>query len=156
MVVEVKDAGPKETVIDPATVEKQKAYADLIHSKGAEILMSAHVGVTFNREQALAFAEFNAAKGMDIIKIVGIGNKSVDVVECVEACKLFAESNKLKNLDAKVSFHLSGDEGVYISRVLCTSFYNSYIAFCYPELTAGQDGNQLDLDMAVEWQESFC
>ena len=143
-------ASPKETVIDPATVEMQKEYAELIHSKGAEILMSAHIGVTFTRQQALAFAEFNAAKGMDIVKIVGIGNNKQDVIECVEACKLFTESNKIKQYNTKVSFHLSGDAGVYITRVLCTSFYNSYIAFCYPELTEGQDGNQLDLDMAVE------
>ena len=143
-------ASPKETVIDPKTVEKQKAFVEKVHKMGGELLMSAHVSTTFNAEQALAFAEFNAAKGFDVIKIVGVGQNKLDVVECVEACQMFKESSKLQELGTKVSFHLSGDASVYITRIICPVFYDSYVAFCWPELTSGQDANQLDLDMAIE------
>lgn len=144
------NANPKETVLDKEAVNNQVAFAQQIHNMGAEILMSAHIDTVFDAKQAVAFAEFNIAKGMDIVKIVGLGYNQVDVLECVEACRLFSQSKAIQEANAKVSFHLSGDPAAYITRVLCPSFYNSHVAFCWGELTEGQDANQLDLDMAIE------
>lgn len=141
-------ASPAETILDVNAIQTQKAFIEKVHATGSQVLMSAHVNTIFSAKQALAFAEFSAARGFDFIKIVGDGQSKIDVLECVEACKLFGESEKLK--DVKVSFHLSGSNCVYITRVICPVFYGSYIAFCYPELTTGQDANQLDLDMAIE------
>ncbi len=144
-------ASPKETVLDEGTINKQIAYIDQVHNKGAEVLLSAHINTVFTSEQAVSFAEFMAARGVDVVKIVGLGYNKVDVAECIDACQKFQTNEKLEN--TKVSFHLSGDASVYITRVVCPSFYGSYVAFCWPELTEYQDPGQLDLDMAVACRE---
>ena len=127
-------ASPKETVLDVATVELQLAFIQQVHNLGAEVLISTHISTVFNAKQAVAYAEFCAGRGVDVVKIVGLGYNKLDVQECVQACIDFQNSNKLAN--TKVSYHLSGDKGVYISRVICPSFYKSYVAFCWPELTS--------------------
>ena len=142
------DAMPAETPISLAAINSQIAFIDKIHALGSEVLVSTHASAVYTAEQAVAYAEFVAARGADIVKIVGYGQNAYDVAECVRACKMFGESEKLR--DTKVSFHLSGHSSAYITRVLCPTFYGSYIYFCYPELTEWQDANQLDLDMAAE------
>lgn len=140
-------ASPAETVIDPETVEQQKAYVKRIQDLGAEVLMSCHVKTVFTAEEAVEFIRFHAMKGVDVVKVVGYGYTKEDVAACVEACKTLRED---ATLSAKFSYHLSGGVGGQITRVLCPVFYGSYVAFCYPELTERQDANQLDLDMAIE------
>ena len=142
------DASPAETPISPEAIQGQTEYIEKIHSLGSEVLLSTHGSTVYTAEQAVAYAEFVAARGADIVKIVGKGQSARDVAECVAACRAFSQNDKLK--DVKVTFHLSGASGSYITRVLCPTFYGSYIYFCYPELTEWQDANQLDLDMAVE------
>ena len=141
------DASPAETPISPAAIQSQTEYIEEIHTLGCEVLLSTHGSTVYTAKQAVAYAEFVAARGVDIVKIVGKGQTAQDVAECVEACKAFGKNDKLANV--KVSFHLSGASSAYITRVLCPTFYGSYIYFCYPELTTGQDANQLDLDMAA-------
>lgn len=141
------EASPSETVIDPETVEQQKAYVKSIQDLGAEVLMSCHVKTVFTAEQAVEFIRFHAMKGVDVVKVVGYGYTKEDVAACVEACKTLRDD---ETLSAKFSYHLSGGVGGQITRVLCPVFYGSYVAFCYPELTERQDANQLDLDMAIE------
>lgn len=137
---------PSETVLDLATVEAQKEYIRQVKALGTEVLMSCHVKTVFTAEQAVEYIRFHAARGVDIVKVVGYGYTKADVAACVEACKTLREDAEMT---AKFSYHLSGGVGAYITRVICPVFYGSYIAFCYPELTAGQDANQLDLSMAI-------
>lgn len=112
-----------------------------------ETVEEAIIAITI-AEQALAYAEFVADRGADIVKIVGKGQNAADVAECVRACQMIKDSEKLK--DVKVTYHLSGHSSSYVTRVLTPTFYGSYIYFCYPELTEWQDANQLDLDMAAQ------
>lgn len=137
-------ARPSETVCDPDTIAEQMAYIAEIHSLGSEVLMSVHANVTFTSEQAVALAKFVEMRGVDIVKIVGIGNTRYDLQQCVEACSRMSEE-----LDIRFSYHLSGAESVYVSRILCPIFYGSYVAFCFPQLTPDQDANQMDLEAAV-------
>lgn len=141
------DESPAETPISIEAIDSQTKYIEKIHGLGSEVLVSTHGSTVYSSEQALAYAEFVAARGADIVKIVGKGQGTRDVLECITACQSFTQSQKLNG--TKVSFHLSGASSAYITRVLCPTFYGSYIYFCYPELTEGQDANQLDLDMAV-------
>ncbi len=141
-------AVPAESPITTAAVNYQEKYVKKIHDAGGEVLISAHVSTVFNARQAVAYAEFCAARGVDVVKIVGLGQNVNDVLECMNACKAFGESEKLKGV--KVSFHLSGHSSAYISRAICPTFCGSYIYFTYPELTTGQDANQLDLDMVAD------
>ena len=141
------DCAPAETPISAAAIEGQKGFIQKMHGLGCEVLVSTHGSTVYSAEQALAYAEFVADRGADIVKIVGKGQNAADVAECVRACQLIQKSEKLK--DIKVTYHLSGHSSSYITRVLTPTFYGSYIYFCYPELTEWQDANQLDLDMAA-------
>lgn len=142
------DCAPAETPISPASIDGQKKFIDKMHEMGCEVLVSTHGSTVYTAEQALAYAEFVADRGADIIKIVGKGQNAADVAECVRACKMMSESKKLEG--KKFTYHLSGHSSSYITRVLTPTFYDTYIYFCYPELTEWQDANQLDLDMAAE------
>ena len=142
------DCAPAETPISPDAIEGQKNFIKKMHNLGCEVLVSTHGSTVYTAEQALAYAEFVADRGADIVKIVGKGQNAADVAECVRACQLIKKSEKLKNV--KVTYHLSGHSSSYVTRVLTPTFYGSYIYFCYPELTEWQDANQLDLDMAAQ------
>lgn len=63
-------ADPNEVCMDAAVVARQKALIDRIHGMGGEVLMSAHVGVELDREQAVALALEIQSRGADVIKIV--------------------------------------------------------------------------------------
>ena len=142
------DAAPAETPISPSAINGQKKFIEKMHDLGCEVLVSTHGSTVYSAEQALAYAEFVADRGADIVKIVGKGQNAADVAECVRACQMIQKSEKLRN--TKVTYHLSGHSSSYITRVLTPTFYGSYIYFCYPELTEWQDANQLDLDMAAQ------
>lgn len=142
------DCAPAETPISPDAIDGQRAFIKKMHDLGCEVLVSTHGSTVYSAEQALAYAEFVADRGADIIKIVGKGQNAADVAECVRACKMMSESKKLEG--KKFTYHLSGHSSSYITRVLTPTFYGTYIYFCYPELTEWQDANQLDLDMAAE------
>ena len=142
------DCAPAETPISAAAIDGQKKFIDKMHDMGCEVLVSTHGSTVYTAEQALAYAEFVADRGADIIKIVGKGQNAADVAECVRASKMMSQSKKLEG--KKFTYHLSGHSSSYVTRVLTPTFYGTYIYFCYPELTEWQDANQLDLDMAAQ------
>lgn len=140
------ETAPKETVLDPEMLAQQKAFVDSVHALGAEVLRSFHVKTVFTAEQAVAYLRFQDQIGADVLKLVGYGYNQEDVEACVAACKTLRDDPAMQT---KFSYHISGGVGGRITRILCPTFYGSYIAFCYPVLTDRQDANQLDLDMAI-------
>ena len=61
---------PLQMTEDAAAIEKQIALIDAIHSKGAEVLMSAHTNCYLPGEKVLELAMEQKRRGADIIKIV--------------------------------------------------------------------------------------
>lgn len=61
---------PGELTLDAAAVEKQKKLADTIHQRGAEVLMSCHVGRTLTKNAVLELARIQLSRGIDLPKIV--------------------------------------------------------------------------------------
>jgi 3-dehydroquinate dehydratase len=61
---------PEELTDAPDAIKKQTELIDLLHSKGAEVLMSSHVLKFTPAERVLEIALEQKRRGADIIKIV--------------------------------------------------------------------------------------
>lgn len=59
-----------QMTFDQAAVAKQKALIDTIHSRGGEVLMSAHLPDYLDPETVMAYAHAQAERGADVVKIV--------------------------------------------------------------------------------------
>jgi 3-dehydroquinate dehydratase len=63
-------ANPNEVSMRPEVVVKQKELIKEFQDMGAEVLMSAHVGVELSREQIVSLALEIQSRGADIVKII--------------------------------------------------------------------------------------
>ncbi|MFA5561821.1 MAG: type I 3-dehydroquinate dehydratase [Eubacteriales bacterium] len=63
-------AYPKEISMRPQVIAKQKELIKEFKEMGAEVLMSAHVGVELSLEQAVSLALEMQSRGADIVKII--------------------------------------------------------------------------------------
>lgn len=136
----VKNA-PKEIVVNPVVIKRQKNFIDLVHSKGSEVLMSTHPGVSMDRRQLVDYANFLLERNVDMIKLVTVANTEAELVECFEAMI------KLKNeIPIPVSYHCSGDSGRK-SRII-NPLLGGFMMFCVNGYDEFSDFNQLDIATA--------
>ena len=59
-----------QMTFDEQAIAKQKALIDLIHARGGEVLMSAHLPDYLDPETVMEYAHAQAARGADVVKIV--------------------------------------------------------------------------------------
>jgi len=118
---------PEELTDNPEAIEKQIAYIDELHTKGAEVLMSSHVLKYTPAERVLEIALEQKRRGADIIKIVtGAENmeQQIDNLKTTELLK--------RELGAPFLF-LSGGEcsihrrmGMKLGCCMCLCVYEHY------------------------------
>ncbi len=65
---------PTQMTFDEEAVAKQKALIDLIHSRGGEVLMSAHFRDYIDTDTVMRFALAQQERGADIVKIVSFAH----------------------------------------------------------------------------------
>ena len=123
-------AHPVETILDIDGINQQKAYIQEIHEMGAEVLLSSHNQAVYTKEQAIAYAKFIEARGVDVIKLVGYGNNIEDLEACIEANKVMDQE-----VSCKFTFHLQSNEYMRLTRLVCPLYYGAFIAFCYYNMT---------------------
>ena len=152
------DARPVETVIDPSEDAKQVEYINQIHNLGGKVLQSAHVGVEFTKEQALAYGEFINRRGVDIIKIVSTASTIEGMEETVLANRDAYYSDKITG---KYSIHCTGSAKTDISRIIGPLFYHTYMAFHYNYLCKLQmmmdflNNEDIDFDDSIPVSEAI-
>lgn len=99
-------ANPKEVVLDPVIIDKQKRAIERVHQLGGEVLMSCHTGVFLTPEQIVAMAKLMEERNPDFIKIVTPVESKEQVLIALESVR------ELKaNLHTKFSYHCSGRVG---------------------------------------------
>ena len=123
-------AHPVETILDITGINQQKAYIQEIHDMGAEVLLSSHNQAVYTKKQAIAYAKFIEARGVDVIKLVGYGNNTEDLEACIEANKAMDQE-----VSCKFTFHLQSNEYMKLTRLVCPLYYGAFIAFCYYNMT---------------------
>lgn len=123
-------ARPKEVLMDPELIDKQKRVVEKVHSLGGEVLMSCHTGVFLDTKQIVALAKFIEQRGPDFIKIVTPVENKDDVLVALNSVKALK-----RELHTKFSYHCSGQVGRitrYVgpyfgsSQVFAMDYYNEY------------------------------
>lgn len=64
------DPSPMEITHNPDAIDKQKRLIDSIHAKGADVVISSHVGCPRTTEQVVEHLRALESRGPDVVKIV--------------------------------------------------------------------------------------
>lgn len=138
---------PREINLAPEVLEKQREWVRKFHEAGADVLMSAHVGVNLNCQEMLDLAAHLAAQGADILKFVGICDTDEEFAEYCRS--VFALKKAFPQLD--IHYHCNGAKGP-LTRAIAPML-GSYLVFCNDGYQESSDINQLDLEsMTTIWR----
>lgn len=118
----IKDS-PKEVVVDEKVIARQTEFIDKVHSLGAEVLLSNHVGVFMTAEQLCDFAAFLEKRNPDIIKIVANADTEEELAEAFRAMLMLK-----KEIKTPVSYHCNGKFGK-LTRVV-NPVLGGFMCFC--------------------------
>ena len=77
-------ANPAEISLRPEIIDKQMDVIERVHAKGAEVLLSSHVGVELSCEQAVDLALEMEKRKPDIVKIVSPCNSEEQLGEVLK------------------------------------------------------------------------
>lgn len=139
---------PREIVTDECVIEKQCAFIEEIHARGAQVLLSCHPGIFLNAETVTELALFLEKRNPDIIKIVSIAETEEQLIESFKSM-LFLK----KHVKTKVSYHAAGICG-RLSRLI-NPVLGGHIAFCVDRFGENSTMEQLDLKTAATVIESL-
>lgn len=130
-------ASPREVVLDPEVIDKQKRVIDRIHSLGGEVLMSCHTKVFLDTEQIVSLALEMESRGVDIVKLVIPVSSKQEVLNAMQS-NLELKAN-LKY--AKPHLHCSGRLG-RITRYIAP-YFGASIVFATDHYNERADKEQL-------------
>jgi hypothetical protein len=132
---------PKEIVVDPLIIDKQKEFIDRVHAIGSEVLMSNHTGIPMDSDQIIDYANFLLERNVDMIKIVTVANNDMELAES------FKTMIRLKKeIPIPVSYHCSGTAG-RLSRII-NPMLGGFLVFCVDGYNEFSDFNQLYISTA--------
>lgn len=129
---------PKEIVTDPVIIEKQCAFIEEVHRRGAEVLLSCHPGIAMNTQQVVELALFLEQRKPDMIKIVTHAENEDDFYESIRTMTVLK-----KEVKTPVSYHANGKAGT-LSRIL-NPLLGGQIAFCVDRYNEYATMEQLEL-----------
>ncbi len=136
-------ANPKQVTMRKSTIDKQKEVIDFVHSMGAEVVLSTHVGCMLTSEQALSLAEEIQSRGADVVKIIAKATGQEDIPECLKTVLTLK-----KHLNKKFTYHLEGKAGK-LTRVVAPML-GSYMVFCLERYTESSNFEQCHLKSIVD------
>lgn len=76
---------PKEVVLDEKIIERQCKLIDKVHSIGAEVLLSNHIGTFVDSDGLVSLCNFLQKRNLDTIKIVMICDTDEQLAEMIRA-----------------------------------------------------------------------
>ena len=132
---------PKEVVTDSEIISKQSEFIEIVHSKGAEVLLSCHPGIVMNSTQVVELDLFLEKRNPDIIKIVTSATNEDEMLEAIKTMLLLK-----KEVQTPVSYHANGKFGG-LTRILNPAL-GGQIAFCVDRFSETSIMEQLDLKTA--------
>ena len=121
-----ESANPAEVSMNPDVIAQQKALIQEFKDLGAEVLISAHIGVSLTEAEGVALAKEIESRGADVAKIVlgSSANKMQDVV--------MQTNQTLKNeLNIKFYYNASGTASKPYRTASC--LLGTHMIFCYAE-----------------------
>ena len=119
-------ANPKEVSMNADVIEQQKALIQEFHDLGAEVLMSAHIGVSLTEAEGVALAKEMEARGADVAKIVLGSSANANQKELMQT------NLTLKNeLNIKFYYNASGNASKPYRTA--SALFGTHMVFCYAE-----------------------
>ena len=119
-------ANPKEVSMNPDVIAQQTALIQEFHDLGAEVLMSAHIGVSLTEAEGVALGKEMEARGADVAKMV-LGSSANDNQKEVMQTNL-----TLKNeLNIKFYYNASGNASKPYRTA--STLLGTHMVFCYAE-----------------------
>lgn len=127
---------------DPVTVEKQMAFAEKIHSIGAEVLYSVHHTEFLGEEEIMRQAREQVRRGADVVKIVTKANTREELISNIDIITKIK-----KEIDAPLIYLSSGKYSYTVRQVgiafgvdicLCVEHYNELTNKIQPSLAASR------------------
>ena len=140
----LKELKPNEVALKPEVLEKQRRFIEKVHEKGAEVLLSMHLGVHLTTDQLLALSQFvRRTRNMDAIKLVTPCASEQQLAECLYSTVILKQQ-----LDFPFVYHAAGKMGMK-SRMICPML-GSYMMFCNVDYGYSSNFEQLHLESMAE------
>ncbi len=117
-------ANPKEVSMDANVIEQQKALVQEFKDMGAEVLMSAHIGVALTEEQGVALAQEIENRGADVAKIV-LGSSADQ--------KVVMQTNLTLKNELGIKFYYNASGNASRPYRTASTLLGSHMVFCYAE-----------------------
>lgn len=119
-------ANPKEVSMNQDVIAQQKALIQEFHDLGAEVLMSAHVGVALNEAEGVALGKEMESRGADVAKMVLGSDANSNQQEVMQT------NQTLKNeLNIKFYYNASGTASKPYR--IASTLLGTHMIFCYAE-----------------------
>jgi len=119
-----ESANPQEVSMNEEIIVQQKALIKEFKNMGAEVLISAHIGVSLTEEQGVALAKEMESRGADVAKIV-LGS-NVDQKEVMQT------NLTLKN-EVGIKFYYNASGNASRPYRTASTLLGSHMVFCYAE-----------------------
>ena len=121
-----ENANPAEVSMDADVIAQQMALIQEFHDMGAEVLMSAHIGVSLTEAEGVALAKEIQSRGADVAKIV-LGSSANSMQDVV-----MQTNQTLQNeLDIKFYYNASGNASKPYRTA--STLIGTHMVFCYAE-----------------------
>ncbi len=117
---------PKEVSMRKEVIEKQKQFIKRVHDKGAEVLVSAHIGVELSVEEGVSLAKEIESRGADIVKIISNCNTPEQALTILRT-----DVELRKELKVPYLYQCGGKYGRLVRYI--APLFGSKMALCHSE-----------------------
>lgn len=121
-----ESANPNEVSMNADVIAQQKALIQEFKDLGAEVLMSAHIGVSLTEAEGVALAKEIEARGADVAKIV-LGSSANSMQDVV------MQTNQTLQNEVGIKFYYNASGNASKPYRTASTLIGTHMVFCYAE-----------------------
>lgn len=121
-----ESANPNEVSMNADVIAQQKALIQEFKDLGAEVLMSAHIGVSLTEAEGVALAKEMEARGADVAKIV-LGSSANSMQDVV------MQTNQTLQNEVGIKFYYNASGNASKPYRTASTLIGTHMVFCYAE-----------------------
>ena len=121
-----ENANPAEVSMNADVIVQQKALVQEFKAMGAEVLLSAHVGVSLTEAEGVALAKEMEARGADVAKIV-LGSSANSMQDVVMQTNLTLQN------EVNIKFYYNATGTASKPYRTASTLIGTHMVFCYAE-----------------------
>ena len=119
-------ANPAEVSMNADVIAQQKALIQEFKDMGAEVLMSAHIGVSLTEAEGVALGKEMEARGADVAKIV-LGSSANSMQDVV------MQTNQTLQNELNIKFYYNASGNASKPYRTASALIGTHMVFCYAE-----------------------